>query len=174
MREIINNPRYLVKLAAGSELRSTRLSNRLRGMFPEKVYSSRLYHQIDNPENQFCKYALQTWADLIIRLNECTGDDQIQERTTWALREIERLLRHEFFSHLSGLREIPFSSQVLQNGVPTKSFFSIYNRSAQLLEAETLPEWQSIIELKNIAELYEYWTFIQLCKAAEKKPWANP
>ena len=167
IKEIVNHPEHLVQLAAGSELQNTQLAKKLRGRFPDRVYSKRLFSQVDNPENQFCKFVLQTWQDLIRCLNERTTNVLIKERIEWAFKELNRLLRLEFFQGISQLKFIPFSSQVLQKRGGYKELFAIYNRLSQLLEIDRILDWQSLIELKDAAKLYEYWTFIKLSKAVE-------
>ncbi|HBC29708.1 MAG TPA: hypothetical protein DC024_00470 [Clostridiales bacterium] len=168
IKQIINNPRYLVKLAAGSGLRETQLSHKLNGMFPEKIRATRLCGYIDNPENQFCKYFLLYCQDITNGLQETTANSQIHERTNWVLTEIKRLLNLEFFQHISGLRKIPFSSQVLQKRTAYKELFIIYNRLNQLIRVDDNKNWKEMIELKDAAQLYEYWSFFKLCQAVGK------
>lgn len=83
----------------------------------------------------------------------------------------------------SRLKQIPFSSQVLQEKTGYKEIFTVYNRLNQLPAASDNQNWTQIIELKDAAKLYEYWTFIKLCQAVEKvigkpvtsiRPKANP
>lgn len=168
IKQIIKNPQYLVKLAAGSGLRETQLSHKLNGMFPEKIRATRLCGLIDNPENQFCKYLLHHCLEITGRLQEATTNNQIQERVNWALAEINRLLNLEFFQRITEIRQIPFSSQVLQKRTAYQDLFIIYNRLQQLIEIKQNINWEQMIELKDAAGLYEYWTFIKLCQAVEK------
>ncbi|MCL6557327.1 MAG: DUF2357 domain-containing protein [Firmicutes bacterium] len=168
IKEIITKPQYLVKLAAGSYLQETQLSHKLNSIFPVAIYTSSLCGYEDNPENQFIKYFLIFCQKMTCRLREETTTPQIRDRLEWALTEINKMLRHQFFQKISEIEQIPFSSQVLQKKTAYKEIFTIYNRLNQLIAASDNNDWKQMIEFKDAAKLYEYWTFIKFCQTVER------
>jgi predicted component of viral defense system (DUF524 family) len=135
---------------------------------PAHVSVIRRHNEFDIPENQFVRHALITFqaflhhAEAVMRRQ---GDAWAipAARARQAANELTRVLSHVFFQQLSPLRAVPAGSAILQRQPGYREIFRAWLRfwsGAQLT-------WDASPDLfragqRNVAVLYEYWTFFQL------------
>lgn len=173
VRDICANPARFEPIRPGCSLAVTALSARveggpLAGRFPGTVLSSTISPTLDNPENQYVKHVLEFIlhvAASVKRAHNCPSD--VAAEADWIVGVVERLLAFDLFRGVSRLRAVNIASQVLQRKPGYRDMLSFH---AQMLLPPT-PAWEldlkRILELKDAALLYEYWVFVQVCKAVE-------
>ncbi len=167
-RSLVQEPRHLVQTPESSRIYNTGLSRNLFGHFPQRVRLSRLKYTLDNPENQFIKYFLMLSRRIAEQAKEVFKNEiQLTEKAQEIACYFDRLLKMPFFYELSPLQNIPFSSQVLQKKRGYRELFSVFNRLNLIIDHLPLSKWQNMIEMKDAALLYEYWTFISIARILE-------
>ena len=173
VRDICSNTRYFEQLVLGSHLSVNALSMQLEGKpleghFPGSMLSSQLRFTVDNPENQFVRYVLESMilAVEVVKTSEgCTSD--LRQEAAWIQEELRRLLSYDLFRQVSAPRKLSFSSQVLQRRAGYREILKFHSQ----MTLPPVPTWnrelQRILELKNAATLYEYWVFTRICQVIE-------
>ncbi|MEA4883281.1 MAG: DUF2357 domain-containing protein [Clostridia bacterium] len=174
VRDICANPRRFEPIRPGSALAASAISIRLEGKplaghFPGSVLSSTMIPAVDNPENQFVRHVLESIllvASSVTASVRCTSD--IRAEACRVQDGVERLLAYDLFREVSPPRALSLSSQVLQRKAGYREMLTYHS---QMMLPPT-PAWpddlERILELKDAAALYEYWVFIQVCKAVEE------
>lgn len=166
---MLREPRELVKPPVSSRIHDTALSYHLGRYFPENVYLETLQGTIDNRENAFIKYFLGYCLGIATKFIEKFNDDLVLCKKAKVLeKSLEKILKMPFFLGISQLREIPFSSQVLQKRRGYGEIFTIFNQLNSLIEFSPEKDWEEVIEIKDAATLYEYWVFINVAEIMEK------
>lgn len=145
------------------------LASRLGGQLPEKVSERRIRATIDTPENRFVKAFIGQARGIIGRMqSEVAHRRSAFERNL--LDDCDRMneklmpiVRHSMWEDVGTLMRIPFSSTVLQR---RRGYRDVLRHFARIRLAPRIPldrhEMRDLLELKNIALLYELWTFFRL------------
>ncbi len=139
--------------------------------FPKKILNKEYFLSTNTPENQFVKYLLlhiQQLSQYMIKKN-------ISSNLNEDAKQINQLCVHylskPFFKNISRMYQVPQYSTVLRNRLGYRDLFYHYVKSRfgikQLLHAD-IENFQAV-GLKNISELYEYWTFFQIAKLVFNK-----
>ena len=134
-------------------------------LFPLK--SKRFKGQIsfDTPENRFIKHILleiENTCRLIIKDNLLSGHLIIE--CEQLLNLCRSLLKLNFFQGIGKLSSIPYSSPTLGNKYGYREIYRIFIRSkiaARHLFNDFIND-SLLVELKDIALLYEYWVFYKI------------
>lgn len=147
----------------------TALASRLGGQLPEMVSERRIRATIDTPENRFVKAFIGQARGVIGRMrSEVAHRRNVFERN---LRDdcdrmdemLMPIARHSMWEDVGTLVRIPFSSTVLQR---RRGYRDVLRHFARVRLAPRIPldrdEMRDLLELKNIALLYELWTFFRL------------
>ncbi|HEY1939780.1 MAG TPA: DUF2357 domain-containing protein [Candidatus Angelobacter sp.] len=125
----------------------------------------------DTPENQFVAQTLRLWRDLALEVAVRVGEMSSSParargfaETSEVIARLEEALSGNLFSALSPLSSWPASSTVLQR---KEGYRDIYRAYLQSQFGASLA-WSGIEDVygagkKNVALLYEYWCFLQLC-----------
>ena len=145
------------------------LASRLGGQLPEAVSERRIQATIDTPENRFVKAFIGQASGIIARTRSAVARRRnIFERNL--LDDCDRMdaallpiARHSMWEEVGTLARIPFSSTVLQR---RRGYREVLRHFARIRLAPRIPldrsEMRDLLELKNIALLYEVWTFFRL------------
>lgn len=146
------------------------LASRLGGQLPESVSERRIRATLDTPENQFVKAFIGQASGIIARTrSEAEG----RRRDAFARKllddcnrmdaALQPILRHSMWEDVGTLTRIPFSSTVLQR---RRGYRQVLRHFARIRLAPRIPldrgEMRDLLELKDIALLYELWTFFRL------------
>jgi hypothetical protein len=173
---LVANPSAWARIPAGSTLAETaigRLSRQRSGqaLFPTEVQVSRSVVSLDTSENRFVHHVLEM-AD---RLNRYFGD-RVAARSDCPnphlKPDVDRIqgglasaLQHAVFDDVGPMSQIPTQSMVLMRREGYRQFFQGYLR---LLAAAELPmepdDSRMMIDARDIATLYEYWTYFVVVK----------
>jgi predicted component of viral defense system (DUF524 family) len=174
VRDICSNPRYFEPLALGSHLSKNALSMRLKGKylaghFPGSILSSEMICIVDNPENQFVRYVLESVVLAVELVKASVGfTSELHREASWIQEQVRKLLSYDLFRQVSMPRQINLASQVLQRRAGYREMLRFHSE----MNLPPMPTWsrdlQRILELKDAATLYEYWVFVQICKIVEQ------
>ncbi len=145
------------------------LASRLGGQLPETVSERRIRATIDTPENRFVKAFIGQARGVIGRTRSAVARRRnVFERSL--LDDCDRMeaallpiARHSMWEEVGTLTRIPFSSTVLQR---RRGYRDVLRHFSRIRLAPRIPldsgEMRDLLELKDIATLYELWTFFRL------------
>lgn len=147
------------------------LSSRLgHAALPTKATSVNLIRTLDTPENRFLKFFLELCSDIAERfqetlVNKAIINIDIFDDCTHVLEAIQQILSHEFFCGVNKMNVIPAQSVALQKRNGYKEVLETYILLQQTIKKAILCEnVLGVIENKDIALLYEMWTFFKTAK----------
>ena len=146
------------------------LAERLGMRLPEVVTEPRIRATTDTQENRFVKAFVHQATGIIARIRSATEGRRPTSFSTRVLRDCERMtesltpvVRHPMWKEVGRMTRIPFSSTVLQRH---RGYRRVLRHWARIRLAPRIPlnrdEMRDMLELKNIALLYELWTFHRL------------
>jgi predicted component of viral defense system (DUF524 family) len=170
VRDICVLPRHFEPIRPGSPLSVSHLCTRLEGKhFPGQILSGSMVPMLDNEENQFVRHTLESIlraVGSVLAAAQSTSD--IRDEARWIQKEVECLLAHDLFQEVSRPRWLNLSSQVLQRRAGYREMLMFHLQMA----LPPTPAWshdlKRILELKDVATLYEYWVFVQIGRGVEK------
>ncbi|MGP0050723.1 MAG: DUF2357 domain-containing protein [Solirubrobacteraceae bacterium] len=142
------------------------------GTLPSKIGSQRSEETVDTVPNRFVKFALMHWRELAARLG-----DIVSSRSTAAyavrgtvvvervVESLDDVLSEPIFREIGQLQELPTSNQVLLKREGYRQIFSAFALIESSLDLRLELDDAIHPSQRNIASLYEYWTFIKLVEA---------
>lgn len=150
--------------------RATGLSRALGGYVPQRIEQSRVQSTVDVPENQFVKALLGQVLGIVERMRACVlgrTDGHFRRRILADCEAIERqlvpLARHALWDEVSEMRRVPAESQVLQRRRGYREMLRHFVRLRLTARLPLDPEaTRKLLEIKDIAELYELWSFFEV------------
>ena len=153
-----------------------RLARRLGGRLPEVVSERRIRSTTDTPENRFVKAFVGQSRTIIGRMRSAVGSLRRDAFRKSLLRDCDRMeaslmpiARHGMWEEVGRMVRIPFASTVLQR---RRGYRRVLQHFSRIRLAPTIPvdqeAMQDLLELKNIALLYELWTFFRLVEEITK------
>tara|TARA_R110000868_G_scaffold306734_2_gene568070 strand:+ start:7696 stop:9972 length:2277 start_codon:yes stop_codon:yes gene_type:complete len=131
---------------------------------PEKVITYGIIDSVDTPENQFIKYALETFKNLCSDFKSASQKNVRLHREAKLLEEkLEEILTHTIFQEISRPSSLPLNSPVLQRKEGYREVLRVWlmvNLAARLT-------WNGGEDVyaggkRDVATLYEYWLFFKL------------
>jgi predicted component of viral defense system (DUF524 family) len=144
-----------------------------RGNFlPARFDVSRTEETLDTPANRFVKFALTRWRDSAADIGDCLAREKPSAPVIRGLREVEALtgyldalLSEELFREVGRLDRFPAGDQVLQKREGYRDVFRAYVQ----FEAAALLTWRGGEDVygagqRDVATLYELWSFFQLAR----------
>ncbi|SET45481.1 PD-(D/E)XK nuclease superfamily protein [Natronincola peptidivorans] len=184
---IVNSPSQLVLLQGDNPLGNTALAqaiyNKSRSQyFPTQVIEPLVIRGFDGPENRFIKYFISLCIEIIECFQEyvlhqvlAINKNQLLIVCGYMLEKLEEMYNHQMLREVGQMKYLPFNSISLQKREGYKNFLKFYNMvysSIHILFDER--KSKLIIENKDIAQLYEIWTFIKMIdvvgKCIEQEP----
>ncbi len=145
------------------------LASRLGDQLPETVSERRIRATIDTPENRFVKAFIGQAQGIIGRTRSAATrrrnafERGLIDDCDWMDAALLPIVRHSMWEVVGPLARIPFSSTVLQR---RRGYRQVLRHFARIRLAPRIPldrnEMRDLLELKNIALLYELWTFFRL------------
>ena len=160
-----------VSVAASSLSPSgARLAKQLRWRLPEFVSERKIRPTTDTPENRFVKAFIGQARTIIGRMRSAVSSPQPNAFRRNLLRDCDRMesslmpiARHSMWEEVGRMVRIPFSSTVLQR---RRGYRRVLQHFSRIRLAPKIPldrdGMRDLLELKNIALLYELWTFFRL------------
>lgn len=136
---------------------------------PSRIQSHRTEETLDTVANRFVKFALTHWRDLAARLghilsSRATAAYGVRGATAVArvIEALDDVLSEPFFRHLGRLQELPTSNQVLLKREGYRQIFSTFALIESSLDLSLELDDAVHPSQRNIAALYEFWTFLKL------------
>lgn len=144
---------------------------------PSEVVVTHKEDSLDTPANRFLKFALEKFnficEMLVLALDSNKADQQTECRleAVHIHHMIDDILQDSFFDDIGPLDIMPQNNQVLQKREGYSQILSAYCMMDLALQLD----WKgkdSVYkgESKNVALLYEYWLFFELCKVVRTLP----
>lgn len=159
-----------------SRARSTALSQALGGRLPVRIDEREDRSSLDTAENRFLKTFLgqiERIIEDVERLAEASRRKQLRRRVPRECdamrRKLRPILRHAMWKDVGEMSSIPSASTVLQRRRGYRELFQHFSRlrmSARLPLSEE--ESRDLLEIKDIALLYELWTLFRLSSVLEE------
>ena len=169
--DLVTRPGMAVTATALSPS-GARLAERLGWRLPEVVSERRIRPTTDTPENRFVKAFIGQARAIIGRTRSAASSrrDDVFRRNL--LRDCDRMeaslmpiARHGMWEEVGRMVRIPFSSTVLQR---RRGYRRVLRHFSRIRLAPTIPldrdGMRDLLELKNIALLYELWTYFRLVR----------
>jgi len=136
---------------------------------PRQITSARTETSLDNAPNQFVRFALARWRDVLHLIRDGLGQsDGIAARrgaqeVSAVLDHLDGLLEEELFREVGELTAFPAGNQVLQKREGYRDVFRAYLQ----FELAAKLAWKGGEDVyragqRDVAKLYEYWAFLQL------------
>ena len=152
------------------------LAERLGMRLPETVTERSVRTTTDTAENRFVKAFVGQAAGIIGRIRSATKARHGTAFGRRVLRDCKRMteslspiVRHPMWEEVGPMTTIPFSSPVLQR---RRGYRRVLEHHARIRLAPRIPldrdEVRDMLELKDIALLYELWTFHRLARSIER------
>ncbi len=136
---------------------------------PSTIESRRSDETVDTVANRFVKFAFTHWRQLAARLGDIlaprAGAAYGVRGTAAVDRVIDGLddvLSEPFFRQVGQLQELPTSNQVLLKREGYRQILSTFALIESSLDLRLELEDAIHPSQRNIASLYEYWTFVKL------------
>ena len=147
-----------------------RLAELLGWRLPEAVSERKIRPTTDTPENRFVKAFIGQARTIIGRMRSAVSSPEPDAFRRNLLRDCDRMeaslmpiARHSMWEEVGRMVRIPFSSTVLQR---RRGYRRVLRHFSRIRLAPMIPldkdGMRDLLELKNIALLYELWTFFRL------------
>ena len=167
--DLVTRPGIAVVASSLSPSGAT-LAERLGGRLPEVVSERKIRPTADTPENRFVKAFIGQARTIIGRMRSAVSSPEPDAFRRNLLRDCDRMEAslmpiawHSVWEEVGRMVRIPFSSTVLQR---RRGYRSVLRHFSRIRLAPTIPldkdGMRDLLELKNIALLYELWTFFRL------------
>ncbi|MCY3699988.1 MAG: DUF2357 domain-containing protein [Gemmatimonadetes bacterium] len=147
------------------------LTERLGGRLPEEISERRIRATVDTPENRFAKAFIGQAGGIIgrVRSKAASRRDVFGRSLLADCDRMEAALmpvaRHSMWDEVGTMVRIPLSSTVLQR---RRGYRHVLRHYARIRLAPRIPldgrKMRDLLELKDIALLYELWTFFRLAE----------
>ncbi len=147
-----------------------RLAERLGWRLPEAVSERKIRPTTDTPENRFVKAFIGQARTIIGRMRSAVSSPEPDAFQRNLLADCDRMeaslmpiARHSMWEEVGRMVRIPFSSTVLQR---RRGYRRVLQHFSRIRLAPMIPldtdGMRDLLELKNVALLYELWTFFRL------------
>lgn len=147
----------------------------LHGYLPEEVLQEEVRSTVDTPENRFVLMFLRFAEGIIAGMSQ---EISVKTKDVFALRllrdcdEMTRVLtpirRHSLWQEVGMMVHLPASSTVLQRRHGYREVFSHFSKMRLASRLPLSPEQaRDLLEAKDIALLYELWTFFTVVGAVK-------
>jgi uncharacterized protein len=147
------------------------VAQRMRGHLPERIEESVVTGTADTPENRFVKALLALVQGMIAGMRRVTSAraNAFTRRIQRDCERMDRLVRpvtqHGFWQEIGPMIHLPAGSTVLQR---RRGYRELFEHWIRLRLVTRLPlsreRLHNLLEVKDIAELYELWCFFALVR----------
>lgn len=136
---------------------------------PSTIESHRSDEIVDTVANRFVKFALTHWRELAARLGDILASRSSAAYGVRGTAAVDRVidglddvLSEPFFRQIGQMQELPTSNQVLLKREGYRQIFSTFALIESSLDLRLELDDAIHPSQRNIASLYEYWTFLKL------------
>ncbi|MCM3040656.1 DUF2357 domain-containing protein [Paenibacillus motobuensis] len=144
--------------------------------FPMKIHESHVERSLDTVENRFVLYVLRVCLDILFQFCQSLKGSRPSLNTTTLIAQtnqmiesLEGLLRSYFFHDIGMISMLPFHSIALQRRNGYKELLIFYRAlTGSFYHPLDNLAFRQAIELKDIARLYEIWSYFKTLEVIEK------
>jgi predicted component of viral defense system (DUF524 family) len=170
----------LVRLRPGHALLETALGRILlahtgRELYPASVPEEYSYHSVDTHENRFVKHVLEDVLERLEALRDVLSgqstylNPSLSQDLETLHRRVGACLHDPLWQEVGRMSFLPANSQVLQRREGYRQFFRLH----ALMQLLTRYDWalldvSELLETKNVATLFEYWSFFVVRQALDQ------
>ncbi|EJR57595.1 hypothetical protein IIM_00202 [Bacillus cereus VD107] len=182
INSMITSPHNWLPVTKAHSFSNTALSSSIYNQtgshsIPGVVEDYHVRRSHDTSENRFIKYFLHLCLDITQRFalkvsvkKNVFNRFELLDQCNQMEGILEGWIQHEFFSLIGDMIELPYNSMVLQKREGYKEIYDFYNRLLSSLEFPLSEEkLEMLIDNKDVAELYEIWTFISMINTIESR-----
>lgn len=178
---MIYNSHFLIKVPSDNRINQTIFARKLKeknreSYFPIYADSVKLNNSFDTMENRFVKQFLYLAKNIIEEFlavvnskKDILNINELVDTCNDIHGSLEEWLLHDIFAGVGEMKQIPFDSTIMHKREGYKEIFQFYN---MLYSSLQLPlsshQVTTIIENKDIAELYEIWTYFKTLNIIEE------
>ena len=159
-------------LASSLSRSGASLARRLGGSLPETASERRIRATTDAPENRFVKAFVGQSRAIIGSMRSALMSRRpngfrrnVLADCGWMEASLLPIAQHSMWEEVGRMMRIPFSSAVLQR---RRGYRQVLQHFTRIRLAPTIPldemGMRDLLELKNIAVLYELWTFFRIAQ----------
>lgn len=181
LESIVLGNEHMVRLPERHQLSRTgfaRQMARAKGdtYFPMQVHESHVERSLDTAENRFVLYVLRVCLDILFQFGQSLKGSRPSLNTTTLIAQtnqmielLEGLLRSDFFHDIGMMAMLPFHSIALQRRNGYKELLIFYRAlTGSFYQPLDNMAFRKAIELKDIARLYEIWSYFKTLEVIEK------
>jgi predicted component of viral defense system (DUF524 family) len=167
-------PELLQPVASGSLLANAPVTRRLRGRLPELLRVRPFLHSTDTPENRFIVGAIDTMIDVLRRFErlaraEARPSAPANARDAQeAIAYLRRGRRHRVLEKVRPSGQLPAHSTVLRARPGYRELSQLYSDLLGRSRISEPHDAQRLLELRDAAEIYEFWCYFQVVNALEE------
>ncbi len=165
--------RYPLEPARG--LVGVSLARRLRGALPAEIEDERPEWTVDTPENRFVKAFLDECASICSAVRglcderQSSGVTRLRSEAVLVSGRLEPFLRSRLWQAVGRMELLPGASTVLQSRRGYRGVWSVHVRMRQRSRLpRDLIDMRRLLEIRDIAELYELWCFFRMVAVMEQ------
>ena len=172
--QMLHTPEKIVRVnnEAGRRLP---LTHALRGHLPSTMIQAEVRHTVDTPENQFVLAFLQFAMGVMERMDMAVADSKsslfftrIRHDCEAMKRALAPTIQHRLWQEVGPMIHFPASSTVLQR---RRGYRNVFRHFSKLRLGSRIPlssqQLYDLVEAKDIALLYELWSFFSVVRAIE-------
>ena len=165
---IHSEPELLSPLADDSPLGSLHLAKTLGGRMPSAIRVRPVERTTDNRENRFVVAVLEAMTDIGRRLERHARTSRRAASATNAREAAEivatvaRWRRHPILEPIPPARWVPLQSTVLRGRVGYRELLRFYGELIARTHMAEQHDLQTLLELRDAADLYELWCFFRV------------
>ncbi|MBN1921824.1 MAG: DUF2357 domain-containing protein [Anaerolineae bacterium] len=141
------------------------VANQMQGYAPSMVEQRCAEESFDNPENRFVKHFLHQILLAAEQLPMQSWWSRVSRERQQLVRQVSTIVRqvlaHPMFVEVGQMHQLPFSSQVLLRSAGYRDLLDLWQRFQQA-RRPLFAALQQAIEVRDIATLYEIWTYFAL------------
>lgn len=179
INSIICHPDCLLEMGHTNPLHNNQLAKKIydrcnNNYFPYIAEETKVVRSLDTPENRFIKYFLNLCIELIQRFKQIISMEtiinkiELMNECIIMQEHLENLLYNPLFNEVGDIDRIPFNSMVMQKREGYKNILHYYNMLHSAISIPLSEKQMELIQNKDIAELYEIWTYFKLMDTIEK------
>lgn len=148
------------------------MAARLGGRLPRRVNEPHSPTTVDVPENRFVK-AFLTQIDAVLSGIESLGDvnPNLHSRLCTQVRDLRAALQpitsHSLWRDVGVMHRFPAESTVLQRRFGYREVLRHFVRLRQSSHLAHERTWEQLLEVKDVATLYELWCFYEVLRGLE-------
>ena len=178
------DPRGLVRMASARDgvyrapatARHLALARQMRGHLPERIEETIVTSSYDTAENRFAKAFLTIVQGTIdgmrraVASKENAFTSRVRHDCDRMARMVTPVAQHSFWRQVGPMVHLPAGSTVLQR---RRGYRELFEHWVRLRLATRLPlsreQVHDLLEVKDIAELYELWCFFTIVREMETR-----